>query len=133
YLLAALSSAAGSFDGPARQSLVPNLVPREHLPNAISMNSIMFQTASVAGPSLAGVVIAIASPAHGGPGATAGVGWVYALNAVSFVAVIIALAAMRNVPGRAKGSEGRIHLGAAVEGLKFVFQAPLIRSTMLLD
>src|SRR5262249_49114095 len=43
YVLAAVSSAFGSFDGPARQSLIPNLVPREHLPNAISLNTIMFQ------------------------------------------------------------------------------------------
>lgn len=71
YVLAALSSAFGSFDGPARQSLVPNLVPREHLPNAISLNTIMFQTASVAGPALGGLVIGYL-----------GVGWVYALNAL---------------------------------------------------
>ena len=50
-----------AFDGPARQSLIPNLVPREHLPNAISLNTIMFQTASVAGPSLGGVLIATTS------------------------------------------------------------------------
>ena len=87
YLLTALSSAAGSFDGPARQSLIPNLVPREHLPNAISLNTIMFQIASVAGPSLAGVVVA-----------TADVAWVYVLNAISFVVVIVALLLMRGVP-----------------------------------
>jgi MFS family permease len=58
YLLAACSSAAGAFDLPARQALVPNLVPREHLPNAISLNTIMLQIASVAGPALGGVVIA---------------------------------------------------------------------------
>ena len=48
----------------------PNLVPREHLPNAISLNTIMFQVASVVGPSLGGIVIA-----------RVGVGWAYALNA----------------------------------------------------
>ena len=50
YVLAGMSSAAGAFDLPARQSLLPNLVPREHLPNAISLNTSMVQVASVIGP-----------------------------------------------------------------------------------
>ena len=50
-MLAALGAAVGAFDLPARQALVPTLVPREHLPNAISLNTIMFQTASVLGPA----------------------------------------------------------------------------------
>ena len=50
YVLAALGAAVGTFDLPARQALVPTLVPREHLPNAISLNAIMFQAASVVGP-----------------------------------------------------------------------------------
>src|SRR5438093_5333722 len=83
YLLAALGSAFGSFDGPARHSLVPNLVPREHLPNAISLNTIMFQIASVLGPAAGGLVIA-----------GLGVGWAYALNAGSFLFVIAALLRM---------------------------------------
>ena len=58
YALAALSAAVSTFDLPARQALVPMLVPREHLPNAISLNTIMFQTASVAGPALGGLLIA---------------------------------------------------------------------------
>jgi MFS family permease len=122
YVLTALSAAANSFDSPARQSLLPDLVPREHLANAISLNSIMFQAASVAGPTLAGVVIA-----------TLGVGWVYAINAVSFLAVIAGLLLLRGVPGHARGSERDISLKAAREGLKFVFTSPLMRSTMLLD
>jgi len=73
YVLAALASAVGAFDLPARNALVPSLVPREHLPNAISLNTIMFQTASVVGPSLGGVLIA-----------ASGVGWVYVANAISF-------------------------------------------------
>ena len=58
YVLSACASAASAFDGPARQALLPALVPREHLPNAISLNTMMLQVASVAGPSLAGIVIA---------------------------------------------------------------------------
>ncbi len=122
YLLTALSQSAASFDNPARQSLIPMLVPREHLPNAISLNTIMFQTASVLGPALGGLIIAHLP-----------IGWVYAFNATSFVAVIIALLLMRNVPGRSAGANNEISLRAALEGLRFVFGAPLIRSTMLLD
>ena len=122
YLLAALSSAAFAFDGPARQSLIPNLVPRADLANAISLNTIMFQTAAIVGPSAAGMAIAMA-----------GIGWVYLMNAVSFLFVIGALLAMRS-RGRAEGTAvGRISLGAAWEGLRFVFRAPVIRSTMLVD
>ena len=58
YVLAGLGAAVGAFDLPARQALLPMLVPREHLPNAISLNTIMFQTSAVLGPSIAGVLIA---------------------------------------------------------------------------
>ena len=60
YLLAAIGAAVGAFDLPARQALVPMLVPREHLPNAISLNTIMVQAASVAGPAIGGLLIAAA-------------------------------------------------------------------------
>jgi MFS family permease len=126
YVLAALGAAAGAFDMPARQALVPTLVPREHLPNAISLNTIMFQTAAVAGPSLGGLLIA-----------AAGVGWAYAANAVSFGFVIVALLMMRDVSGRPVPEAGAAHedvsIRAALEGLRFVFRSSLIRSTMLLD
>src|SRR5947207_936768 len=124
YVLAALSSAAASFDGPARQALIPNLVPREHLASAIGLNTLMFQFASVAGPTLAGLVIA-------GPG----IAWVYAVNAVSFLMVIAALLLMRARPRASGGGApaARITWAAAREGLRFVFAQPIVRSTMLLD
>ena len=125
YALAALSSAVGAFDLPARQALLPTLVPREHLPNAISLNTTMMQTASVAGPALGGLMIA-----------STGLGWAYVANAISFGCVILALVAMRNLPAREKSQAGQrddVSLHAALEGLRFVFRAPLIRSTMLLD
>src|SRR5439155_549982 len=72
----------------------------------------------------------------------AGVGWAYVANAVSFSFVIVALLMMRGVPARAPrdeqelveaGSRDDVSWHAAVEGLRFVFRSPLIRSTMLLD
>ncbi len=125
YLLAAVGAAVSSFDLPARQALLPSLVAPEHLANAITLNVIMFQTASVFGPALAGVVIASAS-----------VGAAYALNAGSFVFVILALLMMRDEPDRAPSHAGArdvLSFRAAAEGLRFVFRSPLIRSTMLLD
>ena len=87
YALAALGAAVSTFDLPARQSLMPMLLPREHLPNAISLNTIMFQAASVAGPAAAGLVIGVAS-----------IAWAYIANAISFGFVIAALLMMRDVP-----------------------------------
>ncbi len=63
YVLAGASAALGSFDNPARQSLFPALVPREHLQNAISLNGAMLQAASVLGPMVGGVIIALAGVA----------------------------------------------------------------------
>jgi len=122
YALAATGAAFGTFDNPARQALIPTLVPAADLPNAISLNAIMFQTASVVGPAAGGVLIG-----------ELGIGWAYAFNAASFLCVIAAVLLMRGVPGNAEGSAGRISLAAAIEGLRFVFKTPLIRSTMLLD
>ncbi len=127
YAIAAASSAAGAFDLPARQSLVPNLVRREHLANALSLNTIMFQTAAVVGPALGGIVIG-----------QLGVTWAYALNGISFIVVIAALLMMRDVPGHERDDprdsvRTDFSMRAAIEGLRFVFQSPLIRSTMLLD
>lgn len=122
YLITGLTAAAAAFDLPARQSLIPTLVPREHLPGAISLGTIMLQIALVAGPSLGGLVIG-----------TLGLAWVYTIDAVSYAAVIVALLMMRGATRR-PGNESRgFTVGAAFEGLRFVFRAPLIRSTMLLD
>jgi MFS family permease len=125
YLLAAVGAAVGAFDPPARHSLVPMLVPRDHLPNALSLNTVMIQISSVIGPAVGGVIIA-----------TSNVGWAYAFNAVSFLFVVIALLLMRDVPQTDRSSahaRDQMSLAAALDGLRFVFRAPVIRSTMLLD
>jgi MFS family permease len=125
YALAALGAAADAFDRPARQSLIPMLVPREHLPNALSWNTTMLQLALVCGPAIGGVLIA-----------ASGVAWAYALNALSFLVVLVSLLAMRDLPRRpvdvGNWAEG-VTWRAAVDGIRFVFRSPMIRSTMLLD
>ena len=97
-------------------------MPREHLPNAIGLNSILFQTASVVGPSLAGITLA-----------TSGVATVYALNALSFLTTIGAILLMRDLPPVQPAARGAVSLRALGEGLRFVFGTPLLRATMLLD
>jgi len=125
YLLTAIASAATAFDTPARQSLMPTLVPAKDLPNAVSLGVVVFYFAMIGGPTLAGLLLASHGPAI-----------VYATNAVSFLAVIGALIAMR-VTGRAALREGaepsRVSLGALKEGLRFVRQTPIIVQTMTLD
>jgi MFS family permease len=126
YAISAASAAAGAFDLPARQALTPNLVPREHLPNALTLNTIIFQVAAVGGPGVGGLIIA-----------RYGLAWTYAFNAFSFLFVIAALLMMRGVAaGPAPGAthdRAQFTLHAAMEGMRFVFRSPLIRSTMLLD
>lgn len=124
YALAGLGAAASAFDAPARHSLVPNLVPREILPNAVSLNTAMIQMAAVGGPALGGVLIA-----------SANVGWAYVANAASYGCVALAIVMMRDVPAmtRKTGNADDISFRAAREGLSFVFRSPLIRGSMLLD
>lgn len=121
YLLTALTSATAAFSGPAFQSLVPNLVPREHLTNAISLNSIAFQAATITGPALAGLVMSRFA-----------VGWVYALNAISFSAIIVALALLRHRGGRAAVDTG-LNVKAVAEGWRFVRSTRIIWGSMMLD
>jgi MFS family permease len=80
-----------AFDNPTRQALIPDLVPREHLLNALSLNSATYTGAALIGPALAGVLLDIV-----------GAGWLFMLNAISFLAVIWALRSMRDPPVRAR-------------------------------
>jgi MFS family permease len=128
YLLTGMTSAAGAFDNPARQALVPRLVPREDLPGALAMNLTMFHAGMIGGPALAGVLIASA-----GEG-TRGLAWIYLSNAASFLAVVVTLLTMR--------ASGKIEATGAVletpreslrQGLRFVFTTPVMVWTMALD
>ena len=124
YLLSAFASAATAFDIPARQSLMPSLVPIADFPNAVSLAMIVFNLATIGGPALAGFMLAESGPAI-----------IYALNAASFLAVIAALIAMR-VSGSPELQGARreaLSFGALREGFQFVWRTPIIVQTMTLD
>jgi MFS family permease len=121
YLLTALQAAAVAFDSPARQAIVPNIVLAKDLPNAFSLNSIALNVGSVAGPVLSGVVIA-----------TLGQGYAYFFNAISFLAVILALLAIGPIPQDFKAASG-VSLSAIKDGFHFIFSRKIILSTMVMD
>lgn len=121
YILTALQGAVVSFDLPARQAMIPNLVSREDLPSAFSLSSIAFNVGSMAGPVLGSLVIR-----------EWGLEWVYFINAISFLAVIIALVLIGHVPQEKTHSNG-INLSSVWDGIKFIFSRKLILSTMVMD
>jgi MFS family permease len=84
FAIAALSGTAVAVDLPARQNLTVQMVGRDELPNAVALNSSLFNIARIVGPALAGVVIA-----------SVGSGWCFAINSASFLAVLASLVAMR--------------------------------------
>ena len=98
---------AQAFGAPAYQSLLPSLVPREHLPNAIAMNSIQFNLARVVGPALGGLALA-----------KLGASWCFGLNGLSYLAVIASLLMITTgfVPSPTKESVGE----SMKQGLRFI-------------
>src|SRR3954470_3570187 len=107
-ILVTLAAAANGLNIPAWQAYVTELVPREDLLNAITLNSAQFNAARAIGPAIAGVVLATLGPA-----------WGFFLNAVSFGAVIIALLLMRTVDVRRDRPEGNVRQ-QFVEGWRYV-------------
>ncbi len=123
YLLTALQAIALAFDSPSRQALVPNLVPARDLPNAFSMTSIAFQTGAIVGPALSGLVIAYW-----------GQSTVYIINALSYLAVIIALILMGPVAQQVDPARrASVSLASIREGIQFIINQPIILGTMILD
>ena len=120
YLLTALGAAATALDSPARQSIVANLVKPRHLANAISLNTLIFQIATICGPALAGLLVA---QAH--------IGIVYGINTATFVVAIVAIALIRQ-RGKIK-SAANIGWRALIDGIRFTFGTRIIMGTMLLD
>ena len=107
---------ANAFDAPARQAFVSEMVDREDLTNAVALNATMFNAALVVGPAIAGIIYAAFGP-----------GWCFAVNGISFIAVIIALASMHFLP-RTETSQHSSTLSALKEGIDYVRHQPMIRA-----
>ncbi|MQA86834.1 MAG: MFS transporter [Streptosporangiales bacterium] len=114
YALAFGLGLVTAFDNPTRQSFVIEMVGRDELPNAVALNSATFQLARVVGPALAGLAIA-----------AMGIGPVFLLNALSYVALLIGLSRMQenklHLPERAPRSRGQLR-----EGLRYVRSEPVL-------
>ena len=116
-----ISAALLAFDNPARQSLVPGLVKPHDLLNALSLNSATYTGAALIGPALAGLLL--------GP---LGAGTLFFLNGISFLAVIIALLAMRDVTTHSGGQHGT--LGSAFwRGLSYAWNDRFILGLLALS
>ncbi len=120
YVVSAISGAASAFDAPARQSILPNLVPRNELANALTLNSINRQTATVAGPGLGGLVIGFL-----------GLAPTYAINVATFMAVILALLLMSVIPAPRRGAGRR--WDDVLGGFHFVRKEPLVLLPLTVD
>jgi len=119
-VLATCYGLANTLDMPTRQSFVVEMASKEDLPNAIALNSTMVSGARLVGPAIAGLLVD-----------RYGVAWAFGLNGLSFVAVILALAAMRaeGLPGPAQGAS----LGQDIlAGLRYAARTPLVAVTLAL-
>jgi MFS family permease len=122
--LVTVQAVAVAFDGPARQALIPSLVPRENLANAYSLTSIGAKVGGILGPAICGVVIAFW-----------GLQWAYWINAISYLAVIVALIAMGDIRTviEKKAFELRGTFNDIQAGIEFIKNSPVILSVMILD
>src|SRR6266576_3501266 len=119
-VIAFLVGIVNAFDVPIRQAFLVEMVGKEDLPNAIALNSSIFNGARVVGPAIAGFAIA-----------WFGEGWCFFLNALSFVAVIVALLMMR-IPKTEMKPADESPLKSLVQGFHFAMGDLPIRSTLLL-
>lgn len=121
YILVGLESGFASFETPARQSMLPNLVKKEDFPLAVNINNLLYSSTNFIGPAISGFIIAFW-----------GVKSIYLINSVSFFAVIIVLLLMKPIL-KTFEKKPELNLKSIMEGIKFVFNTPLILSSMMID
>lgn len=120
YLFAFLLGCVTAFDSPARQTFVSELVGDADLSNAVALNSTSFNAARMIGPAVAGVLISVV-----------GTGWVFLINAASFVAVLGALSRLRLGELHRKARAVRTR-GSFAEGFRYVWRRPDLKAALLM-
>jgi MFS family permease len=122
YVLCALSLLQGVADGahlPVRLALIPALVPRQQFQSAMAINSVAFNLSRFVGPAIAGVLIAVV-----------GVAAAFAFNAVSYIAILVALAIIRTLPFRQR-PDARSHVwGELKDGVRYVMASTPLRQLL---
>jgi MFS family permease len=118
YVFAFLLGCVAAFDAPARQTFVSDLVVEADLSNAVALNSTSFNAARMIGPAVAGVLIA-----------WVGTGWVFLINAASFVAVIGSLSLLRVSELQARPRAVRAR-GSFAEGFRYVWKRPDLKALL---
>jgi MFS family permease len=116
-----LTTAAATFDQPARQALIPALVPKSQIGQAIALLNPSRELAILVGPLMAGVLIAVSGP-----------GLMYAVDAVSY-GLLVAVLAMLRIPVLQPSAERRSVLASIVDGARYIARRPLIYNLMALD
>lgn len=119
-ILAFFFGIANAFDAPARHAFVTEMVGHADLTNAIALNSTMFNLGIALGPAVSGVTYAFFGP-----------GWCFAINGVSFIAIIVALHLMK-LPARDPSAVSRSSRGDIKEGLRYASSHPVIRTALVL-
>ncbi|MDQ3955642.1 MAG: MFS transporter [Actinomycetota bacterium] len=119
YGFTAIASAVNGFDRPARTAMIPRLVPKGKLPAAMALRQVVFQVTQIVGPAVGGFMLA-----------SFDFGWVYVIDAVTYVAALIAL---RWVPQMQPEGEVSSPLESIREGLRFSFKTPLLLSIFSID
>jgi MFS family permease len=119
YLLAASLGMVNVFDNPARQTFIMEMVGRDDLPNAVSLNTVVMNASRVVGPAIGGVVITVV-----------GLGACFFINAASYIAVIVGLSMMRSKELHPTGTVARAK-GQVRDGFRYVWRTPSLRNTLL--
>jgi MFS family permease len=119
-VLTAVASALSAMERPARTAMIPDLVGMDNLPAAMAVRQLAFQVTSIIGPALGGVLIAALD-----------ITWVYAIDALTFVAALTALRWVPSLPQ--KQQEDHSNWSAIREGLTFARRTPVLLSIFVID